>query len=1595
MNGTKHTDDLPPQVINEQINPNVTKRINWNNLANTLTKTTKTYATSYFTKTKYIKRYNEKKVKDKNGKETKVKEPVYDYKYNHPYVVTAHQFGLNLPATFEAKKITFSVWMKVDKGVTATPPTGRFCIYGKAWNKKTDTKTEKNSKTESEWNEGLWYVHQKKKLTTIWQRYDYVMDADEIARGGFDKADFNSDKMGIDLLFSDGEIKGEIKEANKSIKKGVYFAHVRIKVEYYTPKFKIDYVLEKVNGSAVKGVNSKAIYVGDELTILAKFSSAIYRGTRNLDLVLPAGMELIGTPSTNTGGTYSDYVWSANCKQTHLHTLRFKVKSHRSGDNIITIGDKLMPKLIPFTPFKVNVKRNGFDGYDSISLSIPNEVHKNHRTCLGVDLSGYVESDTTLTYTLSSDKSYTGGEWIVKTQSNVSVNSATHDNVLVLDVSEGEFTATLNYCFYPSVTGKYTITIDSPLSNDGSLSFDVNEPYDYHIVSSTELDTSSVFYYHLPTDIVTVNDHRILTSIDIDTTSIASTSDARDSHMVQSKSTLVMNQQDVFDYIGCVPLEHLHYNPKSTYKDTLLNNTYKNKRYMGKKLASDEDITLNVRLHPHQVTTIQGLIDMDKPIPIDANHKCFEGDALNHRGWAEIYSIKANETNPHWYECDIDVKYLTHNLNTRFKIDKGIKVDRGIDINEYRTSMLMAETVPSGSKLDDLDDDVYIVETEDGEQKESSFFIVDTDGTYAYSTDDELIRAYLDDDGEEIINIGDSTVAVIDENELEGINQIVAYLQDNGYDVLEPVLNESVQVREIIEVPNNQRNLFSIDEGQHIHVSSANPLKDKSIITFEWLSTVMPEDKENLVSRIIRLKDAITKDTIFEYEYTDFTITEDDISCQTIARVRTNDGWGEPYYGTDVDMRLYTTLGSIDDEYPDDIDVDTENDILYGSTLQLTLDNKKLWLIDEGFNGMEYSLGSVEGIDLTSGSYYWETEWINNNQDGETDDIMCYFDITVASTLDNSQYSTKYDKLYVSPFPIRDKNLVFTREAEEGTIYYFEDDLDEFSFLMNPYYQYFNGCDLQNEAGSSIFNLNYGYEVVFILNGLVRLGFNRLNGRLYLGKYDPVRREYIDTHTFHLKKYSDININSIDDDKIEIQASDSVFTIWRGHPYIGIKHNNETIFIDSKFNRIWGEQVGNDISQYPSNYILLNDSNLLPSCVGGDKTIKADCVHIDPVETTSKRDTTLNWGTTPESTPDDMYVGVEDTFYITGTAPTLLDNIPFLSDFKGNLGDYSSELVCNPSVINKLDLFVPKSIIQTNEVDDIQGIVKNNCGEGINNKTVYFYEAYEPKLELNGDKIIQSSETADLTTRMVDSQDGSVIREQGRTIYYFKETESEISSLSVDADNTILSYMDGDDAIITATLLDDSDNPISGETITFKNGSTVLGTDITDNNGEATYTYESQGVGDVTFTVVCGNLQETYSIEDCWKYDSTTYSSNNVYELQLSNSHYSLEFEINKSGSTGGVVIGTSDNYFMVGCGSTNNMYLSRWGTNISFENLLTLTSDTWKTVLLEVNGSNVDIKVDGNTYSVTGVTADTSLFYRININGSGLYIRNLKIKPL
>jgi hypothetical protein len=92
-------------------------------------------------------------------------------------------------------------------------------------------------------------------------------------------------------------------------------------------------------------------------------------------------------------------------------------------------------------------------------------------------------------------------------------------------------------------------------------------------------------------------------------------------------------------------------------------------------------------------------------------------------------------------------------------------------------------------------------------------------------------------------------------------------------------------------------------------------------------------------------------------------------------------------------------------------------------------------------------------------------------------------------------------------------------------------------------------------------------------------------------------------------------------------------------------------------------------------------------------------------------------------------------------------------------------------------------------------------------------------------------------------------------------------NLSVSASQDILSQT-GDQGVkiettvLTASVVDKLGYPSSNRAVVFKKGSNVLDTVQTDENGVASYTYHSAGVGDVTFTIECEEATETYTIED-------------------------------------------------------------------------------------------------------------------------------------
>ena len=1579
------------KTVNSQINPNTTQRIDWKNCDKALTNTDGTYATSYSTR---------KKVKN-------------NYVDNHPWTLTAHKFDLDIPSNAYVKSIKFQVRMRT-KGSYKTwkYPQARFNIYGSAYSNKYDGNRVVNT---TGWEKGIYFVHENKNLSSSWKTYTYTMNEANIKKGGFKSKHFNAEVMGVDLqfynavFFADGSTK---KEATVEID----VAWVKIEIEYDLPTYNITY-------SEV----ANQVPTGEKFCTTAKYtqSTKANDGNQILDVNIPWGTELESATASNNQFNSSTMKWTVSANGKHTETLKLCLKPYIEGVNTLSIGNGNVGTY----PFDYFPYRFLTDGYDDLNIGFKSEIHKGHRACCSIDIEGYSD-DTSVSYTVAFDKNVEYIDWTLENSTD-GVNIADTDgNTVTLTVPANErFSAYLSFCFIPKVQGTNSLTVSSSdTGHQKSVDFNVLAPYVYHIGSGY---TDGEQYATFDDDEIVFKNYRIATEIETDSTVIPIRSDEYDAIMHIPACNIRLHKWDELDYIGCVPLEHLHFDPKSTYKDKLLDTHYKNKRYMGKQLASDEDITLNVRLHPQQVTTIQGLIDMDKPIPINANHKCFEGDSLNHRGWAEIYGITTTRTNPHWYKCDIDVKYLTHNLHTRFKINKGNKV------NNQETNEIMVESFGSGEPLSS--GDIY-----------NDFFSVDTDGTYMYQEDEVIDVDYLTSEGHEVIYDG-TNVYYVDENDVHidlGLaTDFVAYLEESNYIVVTPlVVDEPIKVKGSIDIPDSQRNMFSIDNNQYIDIQTRNPLSHSSEVIFEWSSVLLDELEENNVERIIELVGS-DGNPVFKYQYAGFeyeydntseTPTIESVKANPIAYVRENGDWTP--LTEEIKLMVDVESGGLSDDEESDDDYEDYNDdaseLIFGSRLHFIIDNNKLRVVDEGFNSREWELSdlNIEGDTLT-----WRTSWINRNVDGESNDVVCFMNFIVLDTLYTSQYADKYSKLIVSPFPVADKKLVFSREAEEGTVYYYEDDGGEFSYMVEPYYQYKNGTDLVTDSGISIFNLNYGYKLVYIQNGLVRLGFDRIDdkGRMFLGKYDPKSDSYITTHQFSLGKYTDVNLKSISDDKIEIQASDSIFTIWRGHPYIMINHSSEDLLIDTRFNQVWAEKVGSDDAlEYPTYWDLMNSANLLPACVGGTKEIRSTCVDVESIDNEDKT-------TAPSleftNTFDDIVVSEEKTFELSSTQTDFSETIDLVSH-QGAFGEYEISIDTDNNIPYAISLGLDKDIIQSSENTVLSAYVTNYEGNPIANRQVEFIQKNQQVYNYVGLTLTSTTDdvwTVDNDALFVVGSNYTRLRSESGTKYAWtqragtsssaydwnKDSVVEFDVVTVNGTVrlylTTSSYGTSDYKVFSHTLSSNThiklvygngeiqywidgvlesttpfDTKITthriglsvteGSYVDFKNftitGDKPIGTASTDDNGYATYTWSSLGKGRTQLSAKANTIySNTIELMD-----------NVVYDMGIISNHNDIWYY-----SSSNTVLGRNNTYSRIYEVTSGTSALIRFDANTNVSKTGAIDFDfqqydgATSTALIYLRQSNGSTNI--TNFKLNEINATTGRWYKLRmlLDGDSVTLMN------
>lgn len=232
------------------------------------------------------------------------------------------------------------------------------------------------------------------------------------------------------------------------------------------------------------------------------------------------------------------------------------------------------------------------------------------------------------------------------------------------------------------------------------------------------------------------------------------------------------------------------------------------------------------------------------------------------------------------------------------------------------------------------------------------------------------------------------------------------------------------------------------------------------------------------------------------------------------------------------------------------------------------------------------------------------------------------------------------------------------------------------------------------------------------------------------------------------------------------------------------------------------------------------------------------------------------------------------------------------------------------------------------------------------------------------------------------------------------------------ADDSILSYYDGDSTTLHAQLMDGTSTAsVSGVTVEFFNGSTSLGTAQTDSNGVATKTYTSTGAGDISLTASDGTLSsETYEIEDCVRVISeTTFTRDTTAWISFSEmDDWIVECDFKSTGTRNQRFIvhtGSNVKYNELGCGySYGNRALSVYigsstGSETGYGNTVPAVANQYYHFKIEKHSDNTAIVsiddvdyFDGSISSIQESERKISIYVSDSATNT---VQNLKIKPL
>lgn len=267
--------------------------------------------------------------------------------------------------------------------------------------------------------------------------------------------------------------------------------------------------------------------------------------------------------------------------------------------------------------------------------------------------------------------------------------------------------------------------------------------------------------------------------------------------------------------------------------------------------------------------------------------------------------------------------------------------------------------------------------------------------------------------------------------------------------------------------------------------------------------------------------------------------------------------------------------------------------VVFGSDVSLDLRDGKLNLIDYGMvqNTTTGTSGKIilNDINLNSTNLSLEIEiGYANTLHQRLNELEGLLQV---QTLENVQADINelnmYRNMICSPSPIPNNHCYFTRHGEDGTLYYYDakelkDDKGKIyygvNYICSPYNNYKGGVDITTESGISLFNTENNFSPLYINNGLVRLGYHRKSGYVTLERYNELNDTYVIVNVIKLSNTYKLTLENYSDDKITVKYGDTLWTMWRGHPYIQVQHNNTNLDLLRMPNRVYCETVVNNRS---------------------------------------------------------------------------------------------------------------------------------------------------------------------------------------------------------------------------------------------------------------------------------------------------------------------------------------------------------------------------------------------------------------------------------